>query len=181
LDQVRSQERFRPMNPHLDTLGADAQPVRRLFGRQLLNASQHDHGSVAGRQRGDGRSQCLPCFTLQDLLLGIEGGRGHAAVGPVQRRHGTTSGESVRGLARVRDRTAHSDGREPGCEARSTCKLRQVLERFQVSFLNEILGIRVVVDDTQGHVMKKPIVPPDQNSIQRAVSGPHAGDEIFIG
>jgi len=180
LDQVCSQERFRPMNPHLDALGGDTQLPGCLFRRQLLNASQDDHGSVAGRQRGDGRSQCSPRLMPQQLLLGIESGRGQAAVGLVDRGHSTAPSEPVGRLTHVRDRTAYSDGRKPGCEARSTCKLPQVLERLQVSFLNEIVSIGVIVDDAQRHVMKKPIVPTDQNAVRRAVSGPHGGHEIFI-
>jgi len=54
-------------------------------------------------------------------------------------------------------------------------------ERPHVSFLERVLCFGVVSQNVPGHVVKTPVMPAHQDSIQGCIAGPNALDNVFIG
>src|SRR5207244_6037854 len=79
------------------------------------------------------------------------------------------------------NRAVHRDRREPGSKTRSPLELAQIHECLQVCLLNEIVGVGVVVNNSQCHVAKESVVATDENLILSAVSSSHGCNDIFIG
>ena len=88
-------------------------------------------------------------------------------------RHGTTLPQAAQSLV-------HHDPAEPGANRGISCKIIEMREGFEVTFLQSVLGLGIVAQDAARDSIKTLVVPLDQGADREFVALTGARDQIVL-